>query len=152
MSENLLVTRIGYTYVPTANIEQSIDWYVRNLELRLVQSLEDRGSRIAVLHYPHLHAIALLLVETNAKQPLEINRNGAAFPIMAMNCPDIENTYNRLTQNGVDIVKPLTALGAGEARYFYFRDNEGNLLEGAWSIWDPEDAVKESFGTTRNHT
>jgi len=29
--------------------------------------------------------------------------------------------------------------------YFYFRDNEGNLLEAAWSIWDQKDEIKEDF-------
>lgn len=27
----------------------------------------------------------------------------------------------------------------------YFRDNEGNLLEAAWSIWDPKDDIKEDY-------
>jgi hypothetical protein len=39
----------------------------------------------------------------------------------------------------------LNTLGAGEAKYFYFRDNVGNLLEAAWSIWDPKDEIKADF-------
>ncbi|MBP1990599.1 VOC family protein [Paenibacillus eucommiae] len=145
MSKPFLFTRVGYSYVPTTNIHESINWYVENLELRLIDKFEDRGSLLAVLQYPHSHATALLLIETNEYKPLEINRNGAAFPIMAMNCPDIDYSYNKLKDNGVDIVKELTSLGAGEARYFYFRDNQGNLLEGAWSIWDPQDEIKDEF-------
>jgi catechol 2,3-dioxygenase-like lactoylglutathione lyase family enzyme len=145
MSNQILFTRVGYTYVPTTNIDESINWYVKNLELRLINKFEDRGSYIAVLHYPHEKAIAVVLIETNERNPLEINRNGKPFPIMAMNCPDIEYSYKKLMDNGVNIVKELTSLGAGEAKYFYFRDNEGNLLEGAWSIWDPEDQIKKEF-------
>ncbi|WP_235782037.1 hypothetical protein [Paenibacillus senegalensis] len=50
-----------------------------------------------------------------------------------------------MSDKEVIIEKELTSLGAGEARYFYFRDNSGNLLEAAWSIWDPEDEFKDEF-------
>lgn len=43
------------------------------------------------------------------------------------------------------MVEDLHTLGNGEAKYFYFRDLEGNLLEAAWSIWDPVDEFKEDF-------
>ena len=32
-----------------------------------------------------------------------------------------------------------------EAKYFYFRDNQGHLLEAAWSKWDPTDEYKEGW-------
>ncbi|UUZ82798.1 VOC family protein [Paenibacillus sp. P26] len=145
MNSPFLFTRVGYSYVPTTNIDRSIDWYVSNLGLKLKAKFEDRGSFIAVLHYPHEQAIAVLLIETSEHRPLEIHRHGRPFPIMAMNCPDIEYTYLKLKDSGVELVTELTSLGAGEARYFYFRDNEGNLLEAAWSIWDPEDRIKADF-------
>jgi catechol 2,3-dioxygenase-like lactoylglutathione lyase family enzyme len=63
---------------------------------------------------------------------------------MALNCPDIEYTHKLLKDKGI-MIDDLQALGAGEAKYFYFRDNEGNLLEAAWSIWDPKDEIKEEF-------
>jgi len=144
MDKPFLVTRAGYTYIPTTKIEESIEWYRQHLGLRLINKFNDRGSQIAVMHYPHKHAIALLLIETSDNKPLEITRNGAAFPILALNCLDIEHTYNFLKNNGVQVGE-LSSLGQGDARYFYFRDNEGNLLEGAWSIWDPQDEIKETF-------
>lgn len=138
-------TRVGYAYLPTTRLQESIDWYVRHLGLRLISQFEDRGSQIAVLHYPHRQAIAVLLVETTDVSPLALRRNGNDYPVLALNCPDIEATYHALREEGVHIVHELTALGAGEAKYFYFRDNEGNLLEGAWSKWDPEDEIKPEF-------
>lgn len=128
MNKPLLFTRVGYAYLPTTSIEASVSWYVNHLELKLVNQFEDRGSRIAVLRYPHKQAIAVVLIETTESKPLEINRNGTAFPVMAMNCPDIEYSYRKLKESGVTIVKELSSLGAGEARYFYFRDNEGHLF------------------------
>lgn len=141
MNQELKFSRIGYVYIPTTRIDESIAWYCENLEFKLMNKFQDRGSYLAVLHHPHQHSIALLLIETMDKQTLEINRNGTAFPIMAMNCPDIEYTYQILSENGA-VVEDLHTLGDGEAKYFYFRDNEGNLLEAAWSIWDPEDQLK----------
>lgn len=144
MKKNILFTRVGYHYVPTTNLSQSIDWYINHLGLKLISRFEDRGSDIAVMHYPHKNAIALLLVETNDYKPLSLSRNGLAYPILAMNCPDIEYTYEFMKEKGVKVDK-LQTLGAGEAKYFYFEDNQGNLLEAAWSKWDPTDEMKEDF-------
>lgn len=140
----LLFTRIGYTYLPTKNIDESITWYTKNLGLKLINKFEDRGSNIAVLHYPHVNAIALLLIETRDYNPLYIVRNGSKFPVMAMNCTDIEYTHKVLKDNKVE-VSDIRTLGEQEAKYFYFKDNEGNLLEAAWSKWDPLDEFKEDF-------
>ncbi|WP_229106794.1 VOC family protein [Paenibacillus sp. 1001270B_150601_E10] len=85
-----------------------------------------------------------LLIETTDQQSLSILRNGTPFPIMAMNCPDIEYTYKQLKDKGIQ-VDELHTLGDGEAKYFYFRDLDGNLLEAAWSRWDPQDEIKEHF-------
>jgi len=74
MSQPFAFSRIGYVYVPTTKIDESIAWYTEHLSFKL-----------------------------------------------------------------------MNKLGAGDAKYFYFRDNEGNLLEAAWSIWDPKDENKEGF-------
>jgi catechol 2,3-dioxygenase-like lactoylglutathione lyase family enzyme len=144
MGKEFAFTRIGYVYIPTASIEESIVWYTRNLNFKLMNKFEDRGSFLAVLHHPHKNSIALLLIETGDKKSLEISRNGKPFPIMAINCPDIQFTHNSLKSVGVE-VGDLETLGSGEAKYFYFRDNQGNLLEAVWSIWDPQDEIKEDF-------
>jgi len=144
MPSEFAFTRIGYVYVPTTNIDDSIQWYTKNLQFKLMNKFIDRGSFLAVLHHPHKNSIALLLIETADKKILEISRNGQPFPIMAINCPNIEYTHGYLKDNGVP-VDELQTLGAGEAKYFYFRDNEGNLLEAAWSIWDPKDEIKDDF-------
>lgn len=139
-----IFTRVGYSYLPTTNIQESIHWYTEKLGLKLINKFEDRGSLIAILHYPHKNAIALVLIETLDYKPLEIIRNGTRFPVLAMNCTDIEYTHNMLKEHGVE-VEGIHNLGTGEAKYFYFKDNEGNLLEATWSIWDPEDEIKEGF-------
>lgn len=146
MSKPYKFSRIGYVYVPTSRIDESIQWYTDNLEFTLMNKFEDRGSYLAVLHHPHQHSIALLLIETETPHRLEILRNGNPFPIMAINCPNIEYTHEMLRNRGVE-VEDLRTLGNGEAKYFYFRDPEGNLLEGAWSQWDPVDEYKNEFGS-----
>jgi catechol 2,3-dioxygenase-like lactoylglutathione lyase family enzyme len=144
VSKEFAFTRIGYVYVPTSNVDESIDWYTRNLNFKLMNKFQDRGSFLAVLHHPHMNSIALLLIETEDNERLEISRNGKPFPIMAINCPDIEFAHSYLKGNGI-VVEDIETLGAGEAKYFYFRDNQGNYLEAAWSIWDPVDQIKEEF-------
>ncbi|MBY0594995.1 VOC family protein, partial [Bacillus bingmayongensis] len=136
MLNQFLFTRVGHNYIPTTNIDTSIKWYTQNLGLKLINKFEDRGSYIAVLHYPHKNAIATLLIQTENNNPLEIIRNEKAFPVIALNCEDIEYTHNQLKEKGIE-VEDIKVLGQGEAKYFYFRDNEENLLEATWSIWDP---------------
>jgi len=144
MNQPFSFLQVGYVYVPTTQIDASIEWYTENLSFKLMNKLQDRGSFLAVLHHPHAHSIALLLIETADHHPLEISRNGKAFPIMALNCPDTELTHERLTARGVE-VEELHTLGEGEAKYFYFRDPDGNLLEAAWSKWDPQDEIKAGW-------
>ena len=151
MNPKFSFSRIGYVYVPTTQIDKSIAWYTENLEFKLMNKFQDRGSFVAVLHHPDKNSIALLLIETNDKKSLEIMRNGKPYPIMAINCPDIEHTHKLLKDKGL-MVEDLHTLGAGEAKYFYFRDNEGNLLEAAWSIWDPKDEIKEEFIEQRRNS
>lgn len=144
MSKQFAFSSIGYVYVPTTRIDESIAWYTEHLSFKLMNKFEDRGSFLAVLHHPFEHSIALLLIETSNHKPLEIRRNDKPFPIMAINCPNIEYTHQLLQAKGVE-VEDLHTLGNGEAKYFYFRDNEGNYLEAAWSIWDLKDNIKADF-------
>lgn len=144
MENQILFTRVGYSYLPTTKMEDSINWYTKNLGLKLTSQFEDRGSNIGVLQYPHKNAIAVVLIETQDYRPLEIIRNGTKFPVMAMNCPDIEYTHKILKENSIE-VEDIKILGNGEAKYFYFKDNEGNLLEATWSKWDLEDEIKKDF-------
>jgi len=139
-----LTTQVGYVYLPTTNIEKTARWYHEHLGLQVVNQFEDRGSQIAVLHFPHKHAIAIVLVETTDNKPLSIIRNALPYPVLTVNCPDIAFTHRYLSDRGVE-VEEIHALGDGEAKYFYFKDDQGNLLEAAWSRWDLVDEVKESF-------
>ncbi len=149
MEREFAFSRIGYVYIPTSKIDESIEWYTRNLDFKLMNKFQDRGSFLAVLHHPHKNSIALVLVETEDSMRLELSRNGEPFPIMAINCPNIEYTHSCLKGNGI-VVEDIQKLGNGEAKYFYFRDNQGNFLEAAWSIWDIKDEIKEEFTNTTN--
>jgi len=144
MTEQYHFSRIGYVYVPTSNIDESIQWYTEHLSFKLINKFKEFGSFQAVLHHPTKHSIALLLIETDDSDRLQIMRNGKPFPIMAINCPNIDHTYQTLKDKGIDVGE-LHTLGDNEAKYFHVRDNAGNLLEGAWSIWDPADEFKEDF-------
>lgn len=52
----------------------------------------------------------------------------------------LKNDIKQLKAEKVDLQELMT-LGNGEAKYFYFWDNQGNFLEAAWSIWDQEDEI-----------
>lgn len=145
-----IVHRIGYMYLPTNNIDASIRWYTEKLGFTLRNRFEDgdgakkkdgSGSTIAVLHLPGKLAAPLLLIETDDRKPAHHLKNGHSFPVAALNCADLENLHRKLQEDGTE-TSEITELGRGEARYFTFRDPDGNLLEAAWSIWDPEEDRK----------
>lgn len=46
MFKNVLFTRVGHHYIPTSNIDDSIEWYKNKLGLKFITKFEDRGSRI----------------------------------------------------------------------------------------------------------
>jgi len=144
MSKPLLHTRVGYVYLPTIDIERTARWYAQHLGLQVIDTFEDRGSRVAILHSPHKHAIAIVLVETGEDKPLSLSRNGSPFPVMSIQCPDLEYTHQYLREHQVE-VEAIHTLGAGEAKYFYFKDDQGHLLEASWSQWDTVDELKASF-------
>lgn len=144
MNKKYVINRIGYNYIPTRDIDASIEWYINHLNLKLMSKFVNRGSCIGVLHFPHTHSIALVLIETNDDHPLYIKRNHDAFPIMSMNCSDIDYTYNQLKSMGCKIDE-IQSLGEGEAKYFFLEDLDGNLIEIAWSIWDTVDSYKEEY-------
>ncbi len=45
------ISRIGYVYVPTSDIDASIGWYTGHLSFKLMNKFPDRGSMLAVLQY-----------------------------------------------------------------------------------------------------
>lgn len=61
MVQPVRFSQIGYVYVSTPKIDESITWYTKHLSFQLINKFEDRGSHIAVLHHPHKHAIACII-------------------------------------------------------------------------------------------
>jgi catechol 2,3-dioxygenase-like lactoylglutathione lyase family enzyme len=62
MNKEFAFTRIGYVYVPTSNIDESIEWYTRNLDFKLINKFQDRGSFLAVLLLLLTHNVRRLAV------------------------------------------------------------------------------------------
>lgn len=137
--EKELFSRIGYVYVPVKNLEKAVQWYENVLGLERKAQFVDRkeynGSQVAVFHLRGLRKVALLLFETENERVGQYERNGLPFPIFAMNCINIEETYRNLQEKDVK-VEEIVTLGDNEAKYFYFWDIDGNMLEAAWSVWD----------------
>lgn len=67
MSNDYLFTRIGYVYMPTSDIEKSIEWYTYHLDFKLMQKFADRGSLLAAA--PSSHAFHSLIAYRDGRQP-----------------------------------------------------------------------------------
>ncbi|PGZ94372.1 hypothetical protein COE51_22875 [Bacillus pseudomycoides] len=137
--EKDLFSRVGHVYVPVRNLEKAVQWYecVLGLERKaqFVDRKEYKNSQVAVFHFGGLRKVVLLLFETENESVGQYVRNGLPFPIFAMNCTNIEETYRDLQEKDVR-VEEIVTLGNNEAKYFYFWDLDGNMFEAAWSVWD----------------
>ncbi|WP_062049799.1 VOC family protein [Bacillus sp. JCM 19034] len=129
-----LFSRIGYTYLPTSNIDEAIEWYVNQLGFTLKSpKFNDGVGVVAVLSLPDGYSV-VLLVETNNETNAAFSRNGKPFQTLALNCPDLPYTHEMLKNNGVDVSEIIVR--SEEAKYFIIKDPDGNLIEAAWSVWD----------------
>lgn len=134
MSENILFNRIGYTYLPTSNIDKAIQWYVDKLGFTLKSpKFRDGASDVAVLTLPDGYAVVLLVETTNETRAC-FDRNGESFQTLALTCPDLPYAHETLKNKDVDVSEIFVR--SEEAKYFIIKDPDGNLIEAAWSIWD----------------
>ncbi len=132
--QKVLFSRIGYMYLPTNNIDETIEWYQNKLGFKLkVPKFRDDIGYVAVVSLMEGNVV-LLLVETSDTTTADFLRNGKPYQTITLNCPDLEYTHKSLMNNGVQVTQIYNR--GEDAKYFVFTDPSGNHIEAAWSIWD----------------
>lgn len=130
-----LFSRVGYVYLPVKDIDKSVEWYQANLgiSVKIPKFKDDLNTYIVVLNLEN--EVPILLFETNENNQGHFFRYKRPFQRFAINCTDIEHTHKVLKDRGVEVTD-IIVRGENQAKYFLFKDIDGNLIEAAWSIWD----------------
>ncbi|MCK0471049.1 VOC family protein [Halalkalibacter sp. APA_J-10(15)] len=128
-----LFSRVGYVYMPTTNMDESIRWYEENLGFTLEGNKFRDGSNdfdVAVLMLPEGNTVVLLVEIHNQS----FENQDKTVPTLALTCPDLQSTHHMLQERGVDVSEIIVR--SEDAKYFIIKDPSGNVIEAAWSIWD----------------
>ncbi|MFA9456852.1 VOC family protein [Halalkalibacter sp. AB-rgal2] len=129
-----LFSRVGYVYMPTTNMDESIRWYEEKLGFTLKgPKFRDGSSNVAVLMLPGGNTV-VLLVEVDDQTIEDFTSNDKTVPTLALTCPDLQSTHHMLQERGVDVSEIIVR--SEDAKYFIIKDPSGNVIEAAWSIWD----------------
>ncbi|MGI3198820.1 VOC family protein [Streptomyces sp. GLT-R25] len=132
----MFVARFHHISLSVADLAAQEAWYADAFGLTQVEErleIPEAGVRTVVLS--DAAGLRVEFVERSGSHPVSHPDAFAAtamqtFTHLALQVPDLDGSFARLTQNcGADAVSP-PAPGASEAtRYAYVADPEGNLLE-----------------------
>lgn len=129
MSESLI--RVGTTYIPVTNVEDSVEWYVMNLAAEL--SYQDADKAII-----NLANQSFFLVKANENQTSNFfdykgeNWFSVTFEVDGMDA--LQNLHKDLKEKGVRVGDIENRGHAG--RNFVFYDPDGNGFD-VWSELSP---------------
>jgi catechol 2,3-dioxygenase-like lactoylglutathione lyase family enzyme len=132
--------RVGTTYIPVKNVEESADWYVSKLEAEL--NYQDQDKAII-----NLAEQSLFLVKASANQTSNftvVNGNvrfSLTFEVDGLSA--LENLLVEFRQKGVKVGVLENRGHAG--RNFVFEDLDGNRFD-VWSVLSP--IFKEKYFTS----
>ncbi|MCJ0743095.1 VOC family protein [Pedobacter montanisoli] len=113
-----LLQGIDTIIIRVSSIRKAATWYKEKLELSALW--EDEGLNLVVLDTNS--AVSITLWQT--KEPIEINKKTAAYPIFKTPNADLLRAKLELKDVEVDEI-----LQDDHVRYFFFYDPDGNVLE-----------------------
>jgi catechol 2,3-dioxygenase-like lactoylglutathione lyase family enzyme len=117
-------------------MEESIAWYVQNLDFELLwqNDFSEIKTKIAFLRHGSFEVELFEHYETHAlaeyrKSPLnDIQFQGTKHICFILE-NDIENLYEKLVAQGVDVAMSLRESPPKDSWMCFIRDNTGNLIE-----------------------
>lgn len=135
MGEKLV--RVGTTYIPVTDVEQSAEWYVKNLEAALSYKDTDK----AILNFANQSFFLVKSnenVTANFKDKYGNERFSITFEVDGLHA--LAKLHKEFQQNGVEVGEIEDRGHAG--RNFVFYDLDKNKFD-VWSELSP--AFKEKF-------
>lgn len=122
------VKQIECVYIPITNPNVSAEWYQRNLGLELRNPVTEDQVQLRVGENQ-----AIFLIKTKEKTTLNyIEVGGTEMSALTLEVTDIEEVYNTMRRNGVEIEGIDETEGCGD--FFEVFDPDGNKIA-IWGGW-----------------
>lgn len=135
--------KIGHVHLKIRNLQRSIDFYQRYLDMQITEKLAD--SYVFMSAGQSHHELALQEIGEQAANP---QPHGVGLYHVAFEVPDhasLTSTYRKLKKGGV-VAYPVDH---GISWALYFNDPDGNGIEVYWDTRCTEHGVKAWEGQTR---
>lgn len=137
MSENLV--RVGTTYIPVTNIDDSVEWYVKNLEAKLTYKDLDK----AIINLANQSMFLVKAPEGQSANFVDIHGNERFSLTFEVNGLDaLTSLHEEFKKKGVILGEIEDRGHAG--RNFVFEDCNGNKFD-VWSELSPTFMAKGSL-------
>jgi lactoylglutathione lyase len=121
-----------HTSIRTSNIEKSIDFYTKQLGLKLVsrQEIPQNNAEIAFLQDPTAKGATLeLTFYRNQKKFIQADYEDRLFDHLAFDVKNMEKTLDAMRKAGVTVTDEPFRLGPASSLIAFVEDPDGTLIE-----------------------
>src|SRR5687768_1504841 len=127
----MLFTAIDHPAIACYDVRKQIEWYCRNLGMRVIASNNADPPGVIVGYGSDAMGgamVELMPMRDAGPKPVDVPRFAPGLRHVALRVSDFEKAYAQLKGAGVAFIgEPGTATGGG--RIISFRDPEGNELQ-----------------------
>ncbi|USG59605.1 lactoylglutathione lyase [Sneathiella marina] len=128
--ENVSNFRMLHTMIRVKDLDKSIDFYVNNLEMKLLRKTDFPGGKftLAFVGYGDEKDTTVIELTHNWDQaePYDL---GNGFGHLALGVKDIYGICEKLEAQGVDIPRPAGPMKHGKSVIAFIKDPDGYLIE-----------------------
>ena len=126
-----MFTAIDHPAITCYDVNKQIDWYCRNLGMRIVATNGQEPPSVVVGYDASVRGgtmIELMPIKDPGPKPVEVPRFAPGLRHVALRVKNFEQAYAALKTIGVTfLMEPMVAVGGG--KIVSFRDPEGNELQ-----------------------
>ena len=126
-----MFTAIDHPAITCYDVNKQIDWYCRNLGMRVVATNGQEPPSVVVGYDSSVRGgtmIELMPIKDPGPKPVEVPRFAPGLRHVALRVKNFEQAYAALKTIGVTfLMEPMVAVGGG--KIVSFRDPEGNELQ-----------------------
>jgi lactoylglutathione lyase len=127
---NSLTFRIHHTMLPVANLDRSIDFYIRLFGMSVMARRSDESRKVEVGHVGYgdraTQPSIELIQDVSEKAPAEVRPTGGHISI---HVSDFQRLCTILEREGIEFKQPLVRRPGGGSLRAWVRDPDGHELE-----------------------
>jgi lactoylglutathione lyase len=128
--ENTSNFRMLHTMIRVKDLDKSINFYVNNLEMKLLRKTDFPGGKFTLAFVGYGDEKDTTVVElTHNWDQIEPYDLGNGFGHLALGVKDIYGICEKLEAQGVDIPRPAGPMKHGKSVIAFIKDPDGYMIE-----------------------